>query len=398
MYTLLKILSLAAGRKLLVVAAGVAVLAGAVACGSQSSNSNSGPIRIGMLAPLSGSAAAVGKDTQQGAQLAVDQANATGGIRGRPVQLQVADSQFDPNVGAQAARRFANDSGMPLMLGSVETAVLNAQTPVANRAKFPTIATIGAGPGKSGNTGSSQYIVYPFPACSEAIGRFAQYEQAKRHVGWAAISWDDVAATACMRAFESGTGSPYTASQVVPITATDMSGPLAKLRGTNPGGLFVTASGQTPGLIARQARQSGWTVPMFGWSGYQGSSVFTNVAGNAANGFELLGTFAPDLYNSPQTQSFVSAFEQRYHQTPTVFQAAGYDAALMGLAALRSGGTDRGKVNAFLHSLKNFPTAEASITIRPDGGVLRDLYVQQWQNGSLKGIQTMSGAIQPPPR
>jgi branched-chain amino acid transport system substrate-binding protein len=330
--------------------------------------------------------------------LAIDQANATGGIRGRPVELQVADSQFDANVGAQTARRFANDSGMPLMLGSVETAVLNAQTPVANRAKFPTIATIGAGPNPRGQTGLSQYVIYPFPACSEAIGRFAQYEQAKLHVGWAGISWDDVAATACMHGFESGSGSSLTASQVVPITATDMSGPLAKLRSTNPGGLFVAASGQTPGLVARQARQGGWNVPMFGWAGYEGSSVFTNVAGNAANGFELLGTFAPDLYKSPQSQSFVTAFEQRYHQTPTVFQAAGYDAALIGISALQSAGTDRGKINTYLHGLKNFPTAESSITIRPDGGVIRDLYVQQWQNGGLKGIQTMSGAIQPPPR
>jgi branched-chain amino acid transport system substrate-binding protein len=397
MYTILKICRSVARRKLSLVSVLCVVCGVAAGCG-QSNGSNSGPIKIGFLAPLSGSAAAVGKDTQLGAQLAIDQVNATGGIKGRPVQLDVADSQFDPNVGAQVARRFANDEAMPLMLGSVETAVLNAQLPISNRQKFPTIATIGAGPNPRGKTGLSQYIIYPFPACSEAIGKFAQYEQAKLHGSWGGISWDDVAATACMNAFESGSGSSYTASQVVPITATDMSGAIAKLHSSNPAGLFVAASGQTPGLIARQARQAGWQVPMFGWSGYEGSSTFTRVAGDTANGFELLGTFAPDLYKSNESQSFVAAFEQRYHQTPTVFQAAGYDAALLGLAALRNVGTDREKVNSFLHNLKGFPTASAPITIRPDGGVFRDLYVQQWQGGALKGVQTMAGAIQPPPK
>jgi len=78
-----------------------------------------GPITVGFLAPLSGPAASVGKDTQEGAQLAIDKANAAGGINGQQVKLDVQDSQFDPNIGSQVATRFARNTELPLMIGSL---------------------------------------------------------------------------------------------------------------------------------------------------------------------------------------------------------------------------------------------------------------------------------------
>jgi len=213
---------------------------------------------------------------------------------------------------------------------------------------------------------------------------------------FAGIGWDDVAAKSCLNGFETGLGREYTAQQLVPVPATDMSGPLARLRRDEPAGLAVMAAGQTPGLIARQARSLRWDVEMFGWGGYAGSDDFPKVAGPAADGFKLVGTFAPDLREAQETKDFVEEFEAKHGNTPTEFEAAGYDAALLALAALREAGTDREKINDFLHNVKDFPAAAADLTIGPDGNVKRDVYVSEWREGKLVGQDTIEdGSVLP---
>lgn len=367
----------------LVVAACIAL----AACGS-SGKSSSGPIHVGFLTPLSGPAASVGQGTLQGAQLAVAAANKAGGVDGRKIILDVVDSQFSPQVGAQATTRFARNQSIPLMIGSVETVVLNAQQSIAQRQHLPTIALVGTGP-PQGASSSSSYIIYPYPACDNPLMRFAKILTGQGKTKWAGIGWSDVAAEECLNAFEKGIGSSFTAKQLVPLTATDMSGPISNLQQSNPQGVAVMASGPTPGLITQQAAKIRFHVPFVGWGGYEGYPDYPKVAGASANGFELIGSFAPDLYQSPQSTSFVSAYKAKYNSTPTEFNAAGYDAALIAIAALKNAGTDRTAIHKYLFSIKDFPAAAAKLTITPSGGVVRDMYVQRWENGTLKGLQVV---------
>jgi branched-chain amino acid transport system substrate-binding protein len=366
-----------------------------IGCGDDDGGSSSeGPIPIGFLAPLSGPAAAVGEDTQQGVQLALQRLNDDGGIDGRTLDLRVEDSQFDPNVGSDATTRFARDADMPLMIGSVETAVLNAQRPIADRLQFPVIATVGDGPGENG---SDSYVLNPYPSCQGPLARLAQRVASEVGGSFAGIGWDDVAATSCLDGFEAGLPDGFAATQLVPLSATDMTGPLARLRQSDAAGLAVMAAGPTPVLITEQVRAIDWNVRMFGWGGYQGTTDFADPAGPAANGFTLVGTFAPDLRDAKVTQEFVAAFTERFGEAPNEFNAAGYDAALLAIAAIKEAGTDRERINSFLHDVQDFPASAADITMEPDGGVRRDVYLQKWENGSLVGEETIDdGSLMPP--
>ncbi len=77
-------------------------------CGGEAAEAAAEPVRLGMLLPLSGGSAASGLAMQAAAQLTVDDANAAGGVLGRPVELIVEDDRCDPQSAVEAANRVVS--------------------------------------------------------------------------------------------------------------------------------------------------------------------------------------------------------------------------------------------------------------------------------------------------
>jgi ABC-type branched-subunit amino acid transport system substrate-binding protein len=82
-----------------------------------------GPLKIGMLLDYTGSLAEFGPVIETGAQLAVKQINAAGGVLGKPVELVKADSGTNPQVATEAATRLINVNGVQAMIGSLSSGV-----------------------------------------------------------------------------------------------------------------------------------------------------------------------------------------------------------------------------------------------------------------------------------
>ena len=82
-----------------------------------------GPLKIGMLIDYTGSLAEFGPVIETGAQLAVKQINAAGGVLGKPVELVKADSGTNPQVATEAATRLINVNGVQAMIGSLSSGV-----------------------------------------------------------------------------------------------------------------------------------------------------------------------------------------------------------------------------------------------------------------------------------
>src|SRR3954449_4855336 len=127
-------------------AAGVAaVLLAATACGTpgpskKSGSSGSGPIKIAVVNAQSGQLSSLGAWEYKGAKLAVDQWNAKGGVNGRKIQLDVFDDAGDPTVGTNLARKISSE-GYTAMIGTAESAVTVAMSPVLQQAKIPSITS-----------------------------------------------------------------------------------------------------------------------------------------------------------------------------------------------------------------------------------------------------------------
>ncbi|MGH8828505.1 MAG: ABC transporter substrate-binding protein, partial [Jiangellaceae bacterium] len=110
-------------RNRLPVLAALATASLLTACGqgvlggdSSESGDEAGPIVLGMVAPMSGSSAAIGPYMENGAQLAIDEINADGGVLGRDLELDVQDGACDPTTAVAAANKLVS-AGVTASIG-----------------------------------------------------------------------------------------------------------------------------------------------------------------------------------------------------------------------------------------------------------------------------------------
>src|SRR5213592_1292208 len=96
-------------------AAGTAILAFPAVLRAQSKD----PVRIGFPLPLTGPFAPIASDMKQGAELAIDELNAKGGILGRKVELLIRDDQLKPQVGAQRTQELIEKEGCQFIVGGL---------------------------------------------------------------------------------------------------------------------------------------------------------------------------------------------------------------------------------------------------------------------------------------
>lgn len=117
----------------------------ALALGAAAGCRRSEPIRIGLVAGLTGRHYDLGVSCRNGAQLAVDDANAAGGVRGRPLELLVRDDAQDPETARRAVRELVG-AGVVAIVGPCTSSMAEATLPIADREQVLMVAPTVAAP------------------------------------------------------------------------------------------------------------------------------------------------------------------------------------------------------------------------------------------------------------
>ncbi|MBP2669487.1 MAG: amino acid/amide transporter substrate-binding protein, family, partial [Deltaproteobacteria bacterium] len=101
-------------------------------------------IKIGAMYPLSGRAEALGRECRLGAEQAVEEINAKGGVLGKKLELSSADDKANVQEGVNLAKRYIQKDGVNFLFGTVSSAVALAVAEVAKQEKVVTMITIGS--------------------------------------------------------------------------------------------------------------------------------------------------------------------------------------------------------------------------------------------------------------
>jgi branched-chain amino acid transport system substrate-binding protein len=137
-------------------------------------------LRIGVGAPLSGPARALGQEMVRAIELAVDEARLARGIAGMPVDLSVADDRGDEREGLRIARAFAEDRDLSCVIGHYNSNVTLAAASVYHEAELPLVAPIVSNPRL---TQQHHHNVFRFTnrddATAEAMARYLVAERGK---------------------------------------------------------------------------------------------------------------------------------------------------------------------------------------------------------------------------
>lgn len=328
-------------------AAGALALALAAACsapGSSNKNqtSGSGPIKIAIVDAQSGQLGSLGDWEKKGAQLAIDQWNAKGGINGRKIEAKVFDDQGDPTVGTNLARKIASE-GYIAMIGTAESAVTVAMAPTLQQNQIPNITS---GQATALVDTKSPFLFLNGPTSTTYDETLAKYVVDQKGMRTIALitnngsfgKGEHDAFTAALK----GRGITPLEDQVVTTDQKEFSAALTTIRQKNPQLIFIGAEEVEAGLIAKQARDLGITA-VFAGAAPLGTPVYAQTAGTANVEGSIVSS--PYLSNDANeaSRAFAAAYKKAYGQDAELHGAKAYDGANIILTALKNNNVVTGR-------------------------------------------------------
>ena len=310
--------------------------------GDDSKKSTEGPIKIALVDAQSGQLSSLGAWELKGARLAIDEWNAAGGVNGRQVELGVFDDQGDPTVGTNLARKISSE-GYIAMIGTAESAVTIAMAPILRDSKIPNI-TSGQSPGLVAV--KSPFLFLNGPTSTTYDETLAKYIVDTKGIKSIAMitnngGYGKGEHDAFLKALQARSVTPVD-DQVVTADQKDFSAALTTIRQKNPQVIFIGAEEVQSGLIVKQARDLGITVPFAG-AAPQGTPVFASTAGVA--NIEATIVSSPYLSNdiNDATKKFAAAYKAKYNEEAELHGAKAYDGTQILLTALKTSNVATGE-------------------------------------------------------
>jgi len=321
-------------------------------------------IQIGEVNPISGAIGEYGVSCHNGIKLAIDQANAAGGVLGKQIALLTEDNQSKAGQTSTIVRKFVTQDKVVAIVGDLTSSATLEGGPIAQAAKIPMVTPLATNP-KVTEIGD-----YIFRVCfiDEFQGRImARFALENLKLKKAAILTDikqdySVGLSGFFKeTFVSGAGI-MVREQSYSSGDTDFRAQLTSIKAAGPEIVFVPGYYPEVGIILKQARQLGISVPFLGCEAWD-SPTLLQVAGKAADGCYFSNQFSADD-PSRLVQDFDKVYQQRFGVRADNFAALGFDAARVVLGAIkRAGSTDSTAVRDALAQTKDFPGVSGDITI-----------------------------------
>ena len=326
-------------------------------------------IRIGGIGPLSGGYANYGFSVKNGAQLAVDEINAAGGINGKQVELSFQDSQADPESAVNAYGKLM-DWGMQVSLGGVlsgETASIVA----AAREDNIMLITPSGSADKCIDGNSRAFRVCFYDSFQGAAA--AQYIKNNNMVDTVGILYqsDIDYSVGLYNAFVEECGkSGITIAETqtfTDATKTDFSTQINALVSSGVKLVFIPFYAEEASTFLTQARgKFADDVYFFGADGLDGILGKVEQDPTIANNVLMLTPFAADD-PAENVQAFVKAYQAAYNATPDQFAADAYDAVYVIKAAVEKAGTTDGDAMAAAMASLEVAGVTGTMTWNADG-------------------------------
>lgn len=308
------------------------------AAGETASASGDAVYKIGGIGPITGGAAVYGQAVMNGAQLAIDEINAAGGVNGAKLEFNFQDDEHDAEKAVNAYNTL-KDWGMQALLGTVTSTPCIA---VAAEAEADNMFLLTP----SGSAVECIAAANAFRVCfsdpNQGVAS-AQYIGEHKLASKIAVIYDssDVYSSGIYEKFAAESANQgleiVAAEAFTADSKTDFSVQLQKAKEAGAELVFLPIYYTEASLILTQANAMGYTPSFFGCDGLDGILAVENFDLALAENVMLLTPFAADATDD-LTKSFVDAFQKAYNEIPNQFAADGYDGIYAIKAAIEKSG------------------------------------------------------------
>ncbi|HYO65232.1 MAG TPA: ABC transporter substrate-binding protein [Archangium sp.] len=348
-------------------------------------------IVLGEVGSLTGAQATFGVSTRNGVDLAIKEANEAGGVKGKKLKVIVYDDQGRPEEAAQAVTRLITQDKVVLILGEVASSNSLAMAEKAQAAGVPMITPSSTNPTV---TEKGEYIfrvcfIDPFQGF--VMAKFARENLKADRV---AILQDNKSAYSIgltdvfTRKF-SEMGGKIVTTQSYSQGDTNFRAQLTAIKKEKPQAVYVPGYYNDVGIIARQAREMGVTVPLMGGDGWDSEKLY-ELAGNTLDGSYFSNHYSPDNPD-PKVQKFIADYKAAYGGVPDALAALGYDAAKVAIAALeRARDLSGPAVREAIAQTKDFAGVAGNITLDENRNAVKSAAILKIANGKTEFVTTIN--------
>lgn len=354
-----------------------------VLIGCKSNNKDNEVLKIGCITILSGDVATYGKETQQGLELAIEEANQSGMLKGRKIEVIYEDDKIDAKTGTQVINKLINIDKVPIIIGAFSSRVTLAISPIAEEKK---VVLLSASATADAIKDAGDYIfriVPPNKVQGTSAAKFIKNIIKKNNVAVFYVNdeYGVSLASEFRKAFEGLNGNIVFYDAFSPGQK-DFKTPLNKIKGTNPDVIYFPGQAAETGLILKQAKELGMNVKFVGGDGSYSPDLI-KIAVNAAEGTYYTLMAMGYVVSDSLIQTFTHKFIKKYGTEPTVYAGYAYEAGKIVSKVLSETAYQSDSLKNHLYKLKNFKGITGYTTFDKFGEVDKEFYIYYIKNGKF---------------
>ena len=324
------------------------------------------PIKIGLVAALSGQSAKSGEGITPGLTIAIDEINAKGGVLGgRMLELVRRDDESNPAKGQTAARELIDKEGVAMLFGGIDSPVSLALVPIVNQAKMPFMGVWAAATNITRNKADPNYV-FRVSAVDVLVDKrliaHAMKQFGAKSPGLILVNnaWGE-SNNAGLNAAAQEAGIKIAGMEKFEDKDVDMGPQLGRLRDAGADTLILVGNAAPGAQVMKSLQRAAWSVPVVSHWGISGGR-FPELAGSWAGKVHFVQTYSFFGNQGDVGKKVLAALMKKYPDikgpgdvSPPVGVANAYDAMMIAALGLeKAGSTDGEKLRQGLLAVENY--------------------------------------------
>lgn len=344
------------------------------------------PIEIGVLVPLTGSLRIWGVNSERGIRLAADRINDAGGIDGRPIHLEVEDSECTPETAVAALRRWVDGGTVPAVLGAICSSDVLAMAPVAESGQVVVLSTGASNPAISD---AGDFIFRNWPSDRVQGHLTADYAIAQGFKNAAILYVDNAYGRGLEQVFterflEHGGTVALSPPASYAEGDTNFRPQIEKILAAGGDVLYLPAYTKEFPAILAQARELGLEIPIIASETFDDPDTI-KLSGAAAEGVVFPSPGSIDR-STPRGRDFAQAFETAYGEAPGITSDTAFDAMNLIAEALTHGARTGPEIRDFLSGLPSYEGVAGTVSFDENGDAEKEIRFYTVSGGTAQPL------------
>lgn len=342
------------------------------------------PVRLGFISPLTGDLAYIGENMKAAIEVARDEINSGGGIKGKKIEILFEDGKCDPKEAANAGNKLINVDKVPVIIGGLCSSETLAVAPMAEKSRVVLFSAASTNPMI---TDAGDFIFRNVP--SDAFQGVFAAGYVKNTLGKKRVALLKCLSDWCLGVNDSfkaeftRLGGVIAAEESFPQESRDLRSQIVKLKGANPELIYFVSYTEGSIIGIRQMREMGLNAPLFGADAWSDPKIWESARGAAD------GTMYVEPANAGLGEGFTSAMAKKTGgKEINVYAPRAYDALKIIASVMEKAGTDTELIKKGIYETANYQGIADTYTFDKFGDITAARYVVRTiTNGKISAVK-----------